>query len=92
MTRTSDIVAKAVNVRLTTLGKTDQELAQFLGVSRRYIVRRNSLETPWSIDELDRVAKFLGMGDGFSLLSFALEIEKAEQKASKSALTAEKAA
>lgn len=72
------IIAQTIAAELKLQKKTQTELAKSIGKSRRNVVAFLSNETKWNIDDLQKVARFLGM-DIFQLMEMAKGFEQTRQ-------------
>lgn len=71
MTSIQATVSRTINSRLAFVGKTKVDLAEALGMKRSSVWYRMSGKKSWGLDELDKIAKFLGLKSAWELLSIA---------------------
>ena len=69
------IIAQTVATELKLQNKTQTQLANAIGKSRRNVVAFLSNETKWNIEDLQKTATFLGMNI-FQLMEIANGIEQ----------------
>ena len=60
-TSLSEVVAANIRAEGARRGWTQSDVATRLGQSRMWVSDRYRGRTPWTIDELDRVAELLGL-------------------------------
>ena len=65
------IVAETVAGEMRRRGMSQNRLAKLIGKSQSYVSTRTRGEQSWTIDDLDAIAKALGLPNGFAILDRA---------------------
>lgn len=67
----SKLTAEYINQLAKTKGVKQADLGKVLGRSQSYVQTRCSGLQSWSVDDVDALAKYFGLPNGFALLDMA---------------------
>ena len=76
----NNAVSKVISAQLASKGQSKMALADYLGFTREALGRRLSDKMNWNLDELDKVASFLGYGNAIDLMELSKILTDAEQR------------
>lgn len=68
---TTKVIAEAVSALMDEHGMSQNRLAARIEKSQSYVSTRTRGEQPWTTDDLDAIAKALGLPNGFAILDRA---------------------
>lgn len=68
---TTKVIAEAVSALMDEHGMSQNRLAARIEKSQSYVSTRTRGEQPWTTDDLDAIAKALGLPNGFTILDRA---------------------
>jgi DNA-binding phage protein len=80
MASSQDLVSKTIKARLAFSGKSKTDLAEHLTMGREALYRRLIGKKVWNLDELDSVAKFLGLRDAWQIIDLAENEDPSNQR------------
>lgn len=72
----SKVTAEYINQLAKAKGATQTDLGRMLGRSQSYVQTRCSGLQSWSVDDVDALAKYFGLPNGFALLDMARGLPK----------------
>lgn len=70
------VIAEAIAGAMKDAGVTQNQLADGIGKSQSYVSTRYRGEQAWTTDDIDAIAKVLGLSNGFALLDLARGIAR----------------
>lgn len=68
---TTKVIAEAVSALMNERDMSQNRLAKIIGKSQSYVSTRTRGEQPWTTDDIDAIAKALGLPNGFTILDRA---------------------
>ena len=76
---TTKVIAEAIRRRMTAKGISQNKMGELIDKSQSYVSVRYRGEQPWTTDDIDRIAKILGLPNGFAIMDEARGITERRQ-------------